>query len=88
MPPAPKNARSTHPLLLGDSRKLRALQDADPFTQWSSITEIRFCNVCEHPFIGRDIRFYGDEDFPTNFGCPTIGCKGGFADWKYPRLHL
>jgi len=64
------------------------LQTADPFKQWWSLSETRFCRVCEHLFIGRDIRFSGEDDFATHFGCPTPGCKGGFADWEYPRLHL
>jgi len=77
-----------HRLLLTDSRKLRALRIFDPFTQWWSITEVRFCVVCERPFMGRDIRFFGEDEFPTQFECPTPGCQGGFAEWKHPRLHL
>ncbi len=86
--PQPKPAARLHPLLLGDSRKLRALQTADPLKQWWAITETRFCAQCEHLFIGREIRFYGEDDYPTHFGCPTPNCDGGFADWQYPQLHL
>jgi hypothetical protein len=23
-----------------------------------------------------------------HFHCPTFGCKGHWADWEYPELHL
>ena len=77
-----------HRLLLSDSRKLRYLQNADPAKQWWSINETRFCRLCEHLFIGRDIRFWGEDDFPSLFTCPTHDCPGSFEDWEYPQLHL
>lgn len=76
------------PLLLSPGRKLRLFRDSDPFKQWWTLDETRFCAKCEHLFIGRDIKVYEDENGTVHFQCPTLRCPGGFADWQYPQLHL
>ena len=74
------------PLTAG--RKLRLFQISDPYKQWWSLEETRFCARCEHLFIGRDIKVFEDEKGLVHFRCPTPRCAGGFADWEYPQLHL
>lgn len=73
---------------LTNGRKLRLFQQHDPFKQWWSLDEMRFCAKCEHLFLGRDIRVFEDGDLEYHFRCPTLKCDGGFADWQYPELHL
>jgi hypothetical protein len=77
---------SSLPQTLG--RKLKLFQESDPFKQWWSLDELRFCKVCEHLFVGRDIRLVEDEQGQIAFRCPTLDCSGGWADWQYPELHL
>ena len=77
-----------YPLSLTDGRKLRLLQAHDPLKQWWAIDELRFCAKCEHLFMGRDIRFFEDDNLVVHFRCPTVGCEGRFAEWQYPQLHL
>jgi hypothetical protein len=74
------------PLTAG--RKLRLFQANDPFKQWWSLEELRFCAKCERLFIGRDIKVLEDENGNITFQCPTRRCLGSFADWEYPQLHL
>ena len=74
------------PLTAG--RKLRLFQASDPYKQWWSLEELRFCAKCEHLFIGRDIKVFEDGEGGVSFACPTLGCDGTFADWEYPQLHL
>jgi hypothetical protein len=69
-------------------RKLKLFQATDPFKQWWSLDEMRFCAKCEHLFLGRDIRLSEDEDGTIQFHCPTLNCPGSWADWEYPELHL
>ncbi len=69
-------------------RKLRLFQVSDPYKQWWSLEETRFCACCEHLIIGRDIRVLEDETGSIHFRCPTFRCRGGFAEWEYPQLHL
>ena len=75
-------------LLLTPGRKLRLFRDSDPYKQWWTLDEARFCARCEHLFLGRDIRVFEDERGNVRFQCPTFRCEGGFADWQYPQLHL
>lgn len=75
-------------LPLTEGRKLRLFQMSDPYKQWWSLGETRFCARCEHLFIGRDIKVFEDETGVVFFRCPTLRCEGGFADWEYPQLHL
>ena len=74
------------PLTAG--RKLKLFRECDPCKDWWSLEELRFCNRCEHLFIGRDIRVLEDEDGNVHFRCPTHDCDGGWAEWEYPQLHL
>ena len=71
-----------------DGRKLQLFQQHDPFKQWWSLNELRYCARCEHLFIGREIKVFEDDDMVYHFRCPTRGCDAGFADWQYPELHL
>ena len=75
-------------LALTPGRKLRLFQERDPLKQWWSLEELRFCRQCEHLFIGRQIKVFEDEGAGIHVCCPTHGCKGTFADWEYPQLHL
>jgi len=75
-------------LPLTNGRKLKLFQRHDPFKQWWSLDELRFCAKCEHLFIGRQIKVFEDDDMQYHFHCPTLKCDGGFADWQYPELHL
>lgn len=75
-------------LFTTSGRKLKLLQAHDPFKQWWTLDEMRFCARCQHLFLGRDIRFFEDDCHVVHFGCPTFDCDGGFEDWQYPRLHL
>ena len=75
-------------MLLTSGRKLRLFRDSDPYKQWWSLDETRFCARCEHLFLGRDVRVFEDEKGDIHFRCPTFRCDGGFADWQYPQLHL
>jgi len=77
-----------HPLFTTFGRKLKLLQAYDPFKQWWSLDEMRFCARCQHLFLGRDIKFLEDDCQVVHFRCPTFDCHGGFEDWQYPRLHL
>jgi hypothetical protein len=74
------------PLTAG--RKLRLFQASDPYKQWWSLEELRFCAKCERLFIGRDIKVVEDVNGNITFHCPTLGCVSSFADWEYPQLHL
>ena len=74
------------PLTAG--RKLRLFQASDPFKQWWSLEELRFCAKCERLFIGRDIKVLEDANGNITFHCPTQRCESSFADWEYPQLHL
>jgi hypothetical protein len=69
-------------------RKLKLFQASDPYKQWWSLNEMRFCAKCEHLFIGREIIVLEDELGRMHFQCPTPGCPGGWLDWQYPELHL
>jgi hypothetical protein len=69
-------------------RKLKLFQSSDPFKQWWSLNELRFCAKCEHLFLGRDIRLLEDDKGTIRFLCPTEGCEGTWEDWEYPELHL
>ena len=69
-------------------RKLKLFQASDPFKQWWSLDETRFCAKCEHLFIGREIQLSEDAKGVIHFHCPTPRCDGGWADWQYPELHL
>ena len=69
-------------------RKLKLFQATDPYKQWWSLDELRFCAQCEHLFIGRDIRLTEDADGKIHFHCPTLNCPGTWIDWEYPELHL
>ena len=75
-------------LPLTPGRKLRLFQASDPYKQWWTLEETRFCAKCEHLFIGRDIKVLEDNQGGVYFQCPTPRCVGGFADWEYPQLHL
>ena len=75
-------------LPLTPGRKLRLFQASDPYKQWWTLEETRFCARCEHLFIGREIRVLEDGQGKVYFRCPTPRCEGGFADWEYPQLHL
>ncbi len=75
-------------LPLTPGRKLRLFQASDPYKQWWTLEETRFCARCEHLFIGRDIKVLEDGQGGIHFQCPTPRCEGGFADWEYPQLHL
>ena len=77
-----------HLLSLTKGRKLKLFQAHDPFKQWWSVDELRFCVKCEHLFIGREIKIYEDDNMVFHFRCPTHNCEGGFEDWHYPELHL
>lgn len=77
-----------YPLIVVAGRKLALLRGGDPYKQWWSLDETRFCSRCEHLFIGRDLRLFEDEKSNVHFACPTLHCEGSFADWQYPALHL
>ena len=76
----------TLPLTKG--RKLRLFQTHDPYKQWWSLDEMRFCARCGHLFLGRDIQVHQDEEMRYYFYCPTFQCTGSWEDWQYPELHL
>ena len=67
---------------------IRIFQEHDPFKQWWSLDELRFCRKCEHLIIGRDIRLLQDDDDAYHFRCPTLDCDATWEDWEYPDLHL
>jgi hypothetical protein len=69
-------------------RKLKLFQASDPFKQWWSLDEMRFCKKCERLFIGRDIRLTKDDEGNIEFHCPTEECASSWEDWEYPELHL
>ena len=71
-----------------EGRKLKLFQATDPYKQWWSLGEFRFCAKCEHLFTGHDIRLSEDEKGVIHFHCPTEECDGGWEDWQYPQLHL
>ena len=75
-------------LPLTPGRKLKLFQSSDPYKQWWSLEETRFCARCEHLIIGRDIRVFEDGSGCVHFRCPTLRCEGGFGAWEYPQLHL
>jgi hypothetical protein len=75
-------------LPLTDGRKLQLFREHDPLKTWWTLNELRFCDRCEHLFIGREIKILEDDNLEYHFHCPTFGCDGGFADWQYPQLHL
>ena len=69
-------------------RKLKLFQQSDPFKEWWSLGELRFCAKCGHLFTGHDIRISEDKDETIHFHCPTYRCSGQWKDWEYPQLHL
>ncbi len=71
-----------------DGRRLKLFQASDPFKQWWSLDEMRFCARCERLFLGREIRLTEDDTGNVIFHCPTPGCEGTWTDWQYPELHL
>jgi hypothetical protein len=73
---------------LTQGRKLQLFRENDPFKQWWSINEMRFCAKCGHLFLGRDIKVLQDENFAWYFQCPTFNCDSSWEDWQYPELHL
>jgi hypothetical protein len=77
-----------HPVVTTPGGRLRIIQRHDPFKQWWSLDELRFCRKCEHLIIGRDIRILRDENDEYHFRCPTDECEGGWTEWEYPELHL
>jgi hypothetical protein len=76
------------PAVLTPGRKLRLFQQSDPFKQWWSLDELRFCAKCEHLFIGREIKVLEDDEGALHFRCPTLKCESTWEDWQYPELHL
>ena len=77
------------PFVTTPGRKLKIVQAHDPFKQWWSLDETRFCKKCEHLFIGRDLNILIDDDNETyHFRCPTKDCESSWEDWEYPELHL
>jgi hypothetical protein len=75
-------------LPLTKGRKLRLFQTHDPYKQWWSLDEMRFCARCGHLFLGRDIQVSQDQEMRFYFQCPTFQCAGDWKDWQYPELHL
>ncbi len=75
-------------MLLTSGRKLRLFQDSDPYKQWCTLDETRFCARRKHLFLGRDVRVLEDERGKIHFRCLTFCCEGGFADWQCPQFHL
>ena len=69
-------------------RKLKLFQANDPYKQWWSLDELRFCAKCGHLFIGRDIWLTEDEMGTITFHCPTPECPATWIDWEYPELHI
>ena len=75
-------------LSLTAGRKLKLFRASDPYKDWWSLEELRFCAKCEHLFVGREIKVFEDSGGGVHFQCPTHNCVSGFADWEYPQLHL
>ena len=76
------------PIAFTPGRKLRLFQQSDPFKQWWSLDELRYCAKCEHLFIGRDIKVLEDDEGALHFRCPSLKCESNWEDWQYPELHL
>ena len=75
-------------MLLTAGRKLKLFQASDPYKQWWTLDEVRFCSKCERPFLGSNIKVYEDDAGRVHFRCPTFRCESGWEDWEYPQLHL
>ena len=78
------------PYVTTPGRKLKIIQAHDPYKQWWSLDETRFCKKCEHLFIGRDLRILvaDENDAQYYFHCPTPECESSWEHWEYPELHL
>ena len=68
---------------VSDEEKLRVLEQNDPFREWTSLDETRFCILCEKTISGRDIVVSGGSGRPVRLSCPTPGCAGTPYEWVY-----
>jgi hypothetical protein len=76
------------PFYTTPGRRLKIVKAHDPFKQWWSLDELRFCKKCEHLFIGREIQIFVDQEENYHFHCPTRDCESSWEHWEYPELHL
>ena len=59
------------------------LEQNDPFREWTSLDETRFCTLCERTITGRDIRVSNGSEKPVRLSCPTPGCAGTPYEWVH-----
>ena len=59
-------------MLLTAGRKLKLFQASDPYKQWWTLDEVRFCSKCERPFLGSDIKVYEDERGQGSLPLPDV----------------
>ena len=69
---------------VSDEEKLRILRRNDPFREWDSLDETRFCILCEKTITGHDIVVAGGSgEEPVRLTCPTPGCHGTPYEWVH-----
>lgn len=62
---------------------MNLLQRNDPFREWDSLDETRFCILCEQTISGHDILVTGGGAEPVRLACPTPGCGGTPYEWVH-----
>ncbi len=67
--------------LFSESEKLGILRRTDPFREWGSLDETRFCILCEKTFRGRDVCVAEDAAGAVILLCPTPACPGSPYEW-------
>jgi hypothetical protein len=74
------------PVTLPDADKLDALRRLDPFRQWRSLDEKRYCLVCGKIITGRQVQVAGGTrgNGALRVSCPTERCNSIPMDWVMP----
>jgi hypothetical protein len=69
-----------------DEEKLRILERHDPFRQWRSLDERRYCLMCGEIITGWDIQVIRDKDASEleRVICPTEDCRARPLEWVWP----
>ena len=73
---------------LPPDERLSALRAGDPFREWHSLDDERFCVLCERTFTGRQVRIIRDRSGRFRLRCRTESCKAGPSHWVYPSRPL
>src|SRR4029077_2144119 len=78
------------PNTLSDAEKLDVLRRLDPFREWRSLDDKRFCLVCGKIINGWQIQTADGTrgNGPLRLSCPTERCNSIPMDWVLPTDEL